>query len=62
MHFEHVFKLVVTSIIGLAVAGYSTMTKDVVRNTTEIKQVKSTIMKMDKKLEEIHWHLLKSKK
>ena len=62
MQFEHVFKLIVGSAIGMAVAGYSTMTKDVVRNTTEIKQVKSTIMKMDKKVEEIHWFLLKSKK
>jgi len=62
MQFEHVFKLIVGSAIGMAVAGYSNMTKDVVRNTTEIKQVKSTIMKMDKKVEEIHWFLLKSKK
>tara|TARA_Y100000114_G_scaffold56645_1_gene51854 strand:+ start:350 stop:538 length:189 start_codon:yes stop_codon:yes gene_type:complete len=62
MQFEHIFKLIVGSAVGLAIAGYSAMTKDVVRNTTEIKQVKKTIMKMDKKVEEIHWFLLKSKK
>lgn len=62
MQFEHVFKIIVGSVVGLAIAGYSAMTKDVVRNTTEIQQVKKTIIKMDKKVEEIHWFLLKSKK
>ena len=61
MEFEHIFKVVVGSVIGIAIAGYSTLTKDVVKNTTEIKQVKSTIMRMDKKVEEIHWYLLKKK-
>tara|TARA_Y100000114_G_C11673352_1_gene284902 strand:- start:144 stop:329 length:186 start_codon:yes stop_codon:yes gene_type:complete len=61
MQFEHVFKLIVGSAVGLAIAGYSSMTKDVIRNTTEIQQVKKTIMRMDKKVEEIHWYLLKKK-
>ena len=61
MQFEHVFKIIVGSAVGLAIAGYSSMTKDVIRNTTEIQQVKKTIMRMDKKVEEIHWYLLKKK-
>jgi len=61
MQFEHVFKVIIGSAVGLAIAGYSAMTKDVVRNTTEIQQVKKTIMRMDKNLQEIHWYLLKKK-
>lgn len=62
MEFEHIFKIIVGSLIALVVTGYSSMTKDVSTNKVEINNIKNTIIKMDKKVEEIHWFLLKSKK
>ena len=62
MEFEHIFKIIIGSLVALVVTGYSSMTKDVSTNKVEIKNIKSTIIKMDKRVEEIHWFLLKSKK
>ena len=62
MEFEHIFKIIIGSLVALVVTGYSSMTKDVSTNKVEIKNIKSTIIKMDKKVEEIHWFLLKSNK
>ena len=62
MEFEHIFKIIIGSLLGLSMAGYSNMTKDVVKNTTEIKQTKEMLLRMDKKINDIHWHLLRDKK
>tara|TARA_S200002703_G_C3799916_1_gene247174 strand:+ start:2542 stop:2730 length:189 start_codon:yes stop_codon:yes gene_type:complete len=62
MEFEHIFKIVIGSLLGLGIAGYSNMTKDVVKNSVEIKQTKEMLMKMDKKVDDIHWHFIRSKK
>ena len=61
MEFEHIFKIVIGSLLGLSIAGYSNMTKDVVKNSVEIKQTKEMLLKMDKKVDDIHWHFIRSK-
>ena len=62
MEFEHIFKIVISSLVALAVGGYSSMTKDVTTNKAEIKNMKGVIIKMDKKIDDIHWHFIRSKK
>ena len=55
-------KIIITALIGITIASYSTMSKDVTANKVKIDRVEKNFDKMGKQINEIHWYFIRSKK
>ena len=55
-------KVIITALIGITIASYSTMSKDVTANKVKIDRVEKNFDKMGKQIDQIHWHFIRSKK
>ena len=55
-------KIIITALIGITIASYSTMSKDVTANKVKIDRVEKNFDKMGKQIDQIHWHFIRSKK
>ncbi len=55
-------KIIITALIGITIASYSTMSKDVTANKVKIDRVEKNFDKMGKQINDIHWHFIRSKK
>ena len=55
-------KIIITALIGITIASYSTMSKDVTANKVKIDRVEKNFDKMGKQISEIHWYFIRSKK
>lgn len=55
-------KIIITALIGITIASYSTMSKDVTANKVKIDRMEKNFDKMGKQISEIHWHFIRSKK
>ena len=62
MNFEAVFKIIVGAVISMVVASYSVMKDSVVSNKVKIENLDTNMNKMGRKIDEIHWFLLKERK
>tara|TARA_B100000424_G_scaffold268345_1_gene262947 strand:- start:2001 stop:2189 length:189 start_codon:yes stop_codon:yes gene_type:complete len=62
MNFEAVFKIIVGAVISMVVASYSMMKDSVVSNKVKIENLDTNMNKMGRKIDEIHWFLLKERK
>ena len=62
MNFEAVFKSIVGAVISMVVASYSVMKDSVVSNKVKIENLDTNMNKMGRKIDEIHWFLLKERK
>ena len=55
-------KIIITALIGITIASYSTMSKDVTANKVKIDRMEKNFDKKGKQISEIHWHFIRSKK
>ena len=55
-------KVIITAVIGITIASFSTMSKDVTANKVKIERVEKNFDKMGKQIDQIHWHFIRSKK
>ena len=55
-------KIIITALIGITIASYSTMSKDVTANKVKIDRMEKNFDKMGKQIDQIHWHFIRSKK
>ena len=55
-------KVILTAVIGITLASYSSMSDDVTINKVRIDKVEKSIDKMGKQMDDIHWHFIRSKK
>ena len=55
-------KIVITAVIGITIASYSSMSEDVTINKVRIDKVENTIEKIGKQIDDLHWNLIRSKK
>lgn len=62
MEFEAVFKIILTSIIGLVISGYAMMSKDVTSNKVKIDGLQQSVKRTEKMVDDIHWHFIRGKK
>ena len=62
MTFEAIFKLVVGASISMVIASFATMKENVVSNKVKIENLDNGMKTMSKKVDEIHWFLLKERK
>ena len=62
MSFEAIFKLVVGAAISMVIASFATMKENVVSNKVRIENLDGNMKRMGKKIDEIHWFLLKERK
>lgn len=62
MNFEAVFKVVVGAVISMVIASYSMMRDSVISNKVKIENVDNSMKSMGKKIDQIHWFLLKERK
>lgn len=54
-------KIIITAVIGITIASYSSMSEDVTINKVRIDKVEGLLNKMSKQIEDIHWHFIRSK-
>jgi hypothetical protein len=55
-------KVILTAVIGITLASYSSMSDDVTINKVRIDKVENTIEKIGKQIDDLHWNLIRSKK
>ena len=55
-------KIIITALIGITIASYSTMSKDVTANKVKIDRMEKNFDKKGKQISEIHWNFIRSKK
>lgn len=61
MSFDGVFKIIITTIIGLVVSSFAAFTTDLASIKTKTMLLEKNIDNIDKKLDQIHWYLTKKK-
>lgn len=62
MSFEGVFKVVVTTVIGLVVSTFAAFTTDLASIKTKTMLLEKNIDNIHKKVDQIHWYLTKKEK
>lgn len=62
MEASALIKIIITAVIGITIASYSTMSKDVTTNKVRIDRVEKGLDKMGKQINDLHWNLIRSKK
>ena len=55
-------KVILTAVIGITLASYSSMSDDVTINKVRIDKVENTIENIGKQIDYLHWNLIRSKK
>ena len=62
MNFEAIFKVVITTIIGLVVSTFASFTTDLASIKTKTMLLEKNIDNIHKKVDQIHWYLTKKDK
>lgn len=62
MQFESIFKIIIGAIVSAVIAAFGYMNKGVTENKVKIENINENVNKMSKKVEEIHWFLLRERK
>ena len=61
MSFESVFKIIITTVIGVVISTFAAFTTDLASIKTKTILLEKNIDSVNKKLDEIHWYLTKKK-
>tara|TARA_B100000809_G_scaffold40563_1_gene35413 strand:+ start:550 stop:741 length:192 start_codon:yes stop_codon:yes gene_type:complete len=56
---QSIVKIIVTAVIGLTIVSFATTTQDVTANKVRIDKVESSVDKMSKQMDDVHWHLIR---
>lgn len=62
MEFEHLFKVIIGSVVGLVIAAFASMTETVTENKVKIDGLQNSVKRTEKMVNDLHWHLLKGKR
>ena len=62
MDFDVVLKFAIGALISLGIASFASMSSDVTTNKVRIDNLDGNMKRMGKKIDEIHWFLLKERK
>ena len=62
MEFDVVLKFAIGALISLGIASFASMSSDVTTNKVRIDNLDGNMKRMGKKIDEIHWFLLKERK